>query len=193
MKFVVIFGPSAVGKMTVAFALSKLTGLRTFHNHMTIELALNYFDYHQPQFRRLVEEFRQRIFEEVAASDLPGLIFTYVWALDEPMDRQAIDRYCAPFKAGNGEICFVELQADLEQRLARNGTASRLEHKPSKRDSVKSREVLLEHEKRYRMNSDGDFCYPESHLKIDNTELAADAVALRIAERFDLPRLSSAL
>ena len=44
MKFVVIFGPPAVGKMTVGQELAKLTGLKLFHNHMTIELVLNFFD-----------------------------------------------------------------------------------------------------------------------------------------------------
>ena len=34
---VIIFGPPAVGKMTVGSKLSKLTGLKLFHNHMTIE------------------------------------------------------------------------------------------------------------------------------------------------------------
>ena len=75
MKFIVIFGPPAVGKMTVGYELAKLTGFRLFHNHMTIELVLNFFDYEQPQFHTLVAEFRKRIFEEVAASDLTGLIF----------------------------------------------------------------------------------------------------------------------
>jgi shikimate kinase len=37
MKFVLIFGPQAVGKMTVGQELAKITGLKLFHNHMTIE------------------------------------------------------------------------------------------------------------------------------------------------------------
>ncbi len=78
MKLVIVFGPPAVGKMTVGYELAKLTGLKVFHNHMTIEIALNFFDFGQPEFHRLVNEFRKRIFEEVANSNLPGLIFTYV-------------------------------------------------------------------------------------------------------------------
>ena len=50
MKLVVIFGPPAVGKMTVGFELAKLTGLKLFHNHLTIELVLNFFDFSTPQF-----------------------------------------------------------------------------------------------------------------------------------------------
>ena len=34
-----IFGPHAVGKMTVGQELSKITNLKLFHNHMTIDIV----------------------------------------------------------------------------------------------------------------------------------------------------------
>jgi shikimate kinase len=37
MKLVILFGPPAVGKMTVGQQLANLTGFKLFHNHMTIE------------------------------------------------------------------------------------------------------------------------------------------------------------
>ncbi|MCH7663235.1 MAG: shikimate kinase, partial [Chloroflexi bacterium] len=43
MKFIILFGPLAVGKMTVGQELEKLTGLKLFHNHLTIELVLPFF------------------------------------------------------------------------------------------------------------------------------------------------------
>ena len=43
MKLVLIFGPQAVGKMTVGQELAKITGLKLFHNHMTIDLVSNFF------------------------------------------------------------------------------------------------------------------------------------------------------
>jgi hypothetical protein len=88
---VFIVGPPAVGKMTVGHALAERSGLRLFHNHHTIDLVLRFFEYGTPPFQRLVGEFRRRIFEEVAASDLPGLIFTYVWAFDDPRDAAAVE------------------------------------------------------------------------------------------------------
>ena len=35
---VIIIGPHAVGKMTVGQELARITDLRLFHNHMSIEL-----------------------------------------------------------------------------------------------------------------------------------------------------------
>jgi len=40
MQLVIIFGPPAVGKMTVGRALAERTGFKLFHNHMTSKLAL---------------------------------------------------------------------------------------------------------------------------------------------------------
>jgi hypothetical protein len=54
MKLVVIFGPPAVGKMTVGYELARLTGLRLFHKHMTIDLVLNFFEFGDERFLRLV-------------------------------------------------------------------------------------------------------------------------------------------
>ncbi|MDF2884003.1 MAG: hypothetical protein K0R54_4569 [Clostridiaceae bacterium] len=39
MKLIIIFGPHAVGKMTVGQELSKITNLKLFHNHMTIDIV----------------------------------------------------------------------------------------------------------------------------------------------------------
>ena len=44
MNFIIIYGPAAVGKMTVGKELSKLTGYKLFHNHMSIEFVLQFFD-----------------------------------------------------------------------------------------------------------------------------------------------------
>ncbi|MEJ7576831.1 MAG: AAA family ATPase [Pyrinomonadaceae bacterium] len=183
----IIFGPPAVGKMTVGYELAELTGLKLFHNHMTIDLVLNFFDFGQPQFHRLVSEFRKRIFEEVAASDLPGLIFTFVWALDLDSEREYIERSCNIFRERGASIYFVELQAEQAERLRRNESEFRLSQKPPKRDVEKSRERLLDDDRKYKLNSDGDFFYEENYLKIDNTDLPADQVARMIVDEFSLP------
>lgn len=186
MKFVLIFGPGAVGKMTVGQELAKCTGLKLFHNHMSIELAYNFFEFGTKPFNRLVTLFREEIFKEVANSDLPGMIFTFVWALDEPKETEYIDRFINIFKAKGADIYYVELEADLEERLQRNRHEHRLQHKSSKREVERSEKVLLHEEENYRCNSlEGEFTRP-NYLKIDNTNLSAAAVAEQIQVHFSL-------
>ena len=71
MKLVLIVGNGAVGKMTVGQELMKLTGLRLFHNHMTIEPVLEIFGtFHTDA----ILQMREVIFREFAKSDNYGII-----------------------------------------------------------------------------------------------------------------------
>lgn len=173
--------------MTVGVELARRTGLRLFHNHHTIELVLQFFPFGSPPFGRLLGQFRRRIFEEVAASDLPGLIFTYVWAFDHPPDAASVADLAEIFASRGGRVVYVELQAQLDERLRRNETEFRLSQKPSKRDVERSRRLLLQHDTEYRLNSAGEFDGRADWLRIDNTHLPPDQVAERIIHHFSLP------
>ena len=188
MTLVFIFGPPAVGKMAVGLELERLTGLRLFHNHMAVDPVLQLFPFGSPPFQRLVGEFRRRVFEEVASSELPGLIFTYAWALEDPGERETVDRLTAVFSARGARVCYVELEADQSARLQRNDTPLRLQEKPSKRDLARSRARLLAADAKHQLNTNGAFFYPGDHLKIDNTTLDPDAVAERVVQHFKLSR-----
>jgi hypothetical protein len=182
-----VVGPPAVGKMSVAQAIAERSGLRLFHNHLSIELALRYFDYGTPAFHRISGSIRQQIVEEVAASDLPGLVFTYVWAFDLPEDRETVEEYARPFRERGGRVLFLELEASQAERLRRNEGASRLAEKPSKRDLEFSRRNLLDLDARYQLNSGGAFDDREDWLRIDNTHMAPADVAQRVIKHFLLP------
>lgn len=163
--------------MTVGHEIARRTGLRLFHNHLTIEPVLRFFEFGSPPFKRLVEEFRTRVFEEVAASDLPGLIFTYVWAFERPDCAQSVDGYAAPFLRRGGSVRFLELVASRDERLRRNETEFRLAEKPSKRDVARSRQLLLDLDAGHRLHSTTEFDGCDDYLLLDNTRLTADEVA----------------
>ena len=183
---VIIFGPPAVGKMTVGEAVARRTGLRVFHNHLTIDPVLRFFEFGSPPFKRLVSEFRTRIFEEVAASALPGMIFTYVWAFEDDSDARYVERMSAIFRSRGAEVFLVELEAAQAERLRRNETELRLAAKESKRDVVRSRAQLLDLDAKHRLNSRDELAGRADYLRVDNTELSPDEVAERIIQRFGL-------
>jgi hypothetical protein len=188
-----IIGPPAVGKMTVGEEVAARTGLRLFHNHLAIEPVLRFFPFGSEPFGRLVDRFRRDLIEEVAASDLPGLIFTYVWAFDHPEDERAVDQFARPFRERGGRVVFVELQASQRERLRRNEGASRLAEKPSKRDVAASRRNLLELDERFRLRSQGQFDDRADYLLIDNTRLSPARVAAMVISHFGLLEQPEAL
>lgn len=61
MKLLFIFGNSAVGKMTVGQELMKITDLRLFHNHMTIEPVIEIFGYFNGSTTKKLREVILRI------------------------------------------------------------------------------------------------------------------------------------
>ncbi|XVV14382.1 AAA family ATPase [Actinoplanes sp. CA-131856] len=181
-----IVGPPAVGKMTVGNEIAARTGWRVFHNHLAIEPVLRFFEFGTPPFTRLVDGFRMAVLEEVAASDLPGLIFTYVWAFDSPGDAEAVRRYAEPFAKRGGRVLFLELEASQEERLRRNTGESRLAEKPSKRNLALSRELLLQADRDYRLNSTDEFKDNPHHVRLDTAHGEPGDIAERAIERLGL-------
>jgi hypothetical protein len=183
-KVIFIFGPPAVGKMTVAQELARMTGFKLFHNHLTIECVMPVFDYGSAEFCMLVSDIRKRMFEEVTKSNLLGLVFTFVWALNRNYGHKLVEQWCDIFQSAGSLIYFVELEATLEERLKRNKTENRLLHKPSKRDLVMSEKIFLLNESEWIMNTTAALAYPFPYLRIDNTDLDAFQVAARICQTF---------
>jgi len=184
MKLVIIFGPQAVGKTTVGLELEKLTGLKLFHNHMTMDLVAPFFYYETPTFGKLVKAFRLKMFREIAKSDLEGVIFTYAWGFNKPSNAAFIAQIVRIFKKQKGEIFYVELEADQKVRLKRNRSAFRLSLKPNKKDLKASEKSLLDYDNKYVMNTDGRRFSKKSYIKINNTKLSPKETANLIASKF---------
>lgn len=185
MKLLFILGDAAVGKMTVGQELMKLTGLRLFHNHMTIEPVIEIFGaYNSNAIMRL----RDVIFEEYARTDNYGLIFTIMMAFDMKSDWDYLEHIKQIFlkEKPDTEFYYAELVAPQEVRLERNLTENRLRNKPSKRDIDVSNQRLINDDKRYRCVSYDKEVPFENYIKIDNTDITAEKAALMIKERFNL-------
>ena len=180
-KLVILFGPPAVGKMTVGKELEKLSGLKLFHNHMTIELILPFFEFGSKEFNRLTGNFRRQILEEVANSDLPGLIFTFVWNFNKESEKKFIDSLSSIFHDVGGKSFYVELEASQKERLVRNRGEDRLLEKPSKRNLEWSDNNLISCDENYKLNlSEDDTFYYGNYLKINNENLNASETAKKI-------------
>jgi len=165
------------------------TPYRLFHNDATIEPLLEVFDWEMPSFGVLKDEFRRRVIEEAVASGLPGLIVTYVWALELPDDAQAVTRLVAPVVEAGGKVDCVELYADMSTRLSREGTPERLAAKPSKRDTEWARANAVDWNERHVLSTGPEMPFPLHfpHTVVDNTRLSAAETAEEIITRLGLP------
>ena len=184
---VIIIGPHAVGKMTVGQELEKITGLKLFHNHMSIELALKLFKFSDPEYKILNQTIRQTVFELFAKGNFKGLIFTYMCDFNAQSEFEYLNVLIDLFKSNGAQCHVVELCADFHERIKRNKSENRLNHKESKRDIDSSEAEMRRTSAQHRLNSyDGELLPFESYIKIDNTNLSPQAVAEIIKERFKL-------
>lgn len=180
MKFLFIFGPQAVGKMSVGEILSKKLDLPLLHNHVTLDVIWPYIGWNETTFK-LSDELRLGIFDYIAKDpNHKGIIFTFVWSFDSVDDWAYIEQVKSLFNQEHHELYFIELEADIDQRLIRNKSENRLLKKPSKRDVEYSENELLTSLKKHRLNSYPNEVKEKNYLKIDTTDQSVEQTSTLI-------------
>ncbi len=183
MKLLFIIGDAAVGKMTIGQELMKITELRLFHNHMTIEPVIEIFGRYDG---KTISEIREVIFKNYAASDNYGMIFTLMMDFDLPSEWEYLDHVKGIFEPYGTDFYYVELIAPQEIRLKRNISENRLKNKASKRDIETSNQRLINDDKNHRCVSyEGEINF-DNYLRIENSDKTPDEVAQMIKEAFKL-------
>lgn len=189
MVFIIIAGPQAVGKMTVGLELEKLIDARLLFNHQTIDLFANFLNY-TPKTFELSEMVRNQLFtafvENEETNATSGLILSVVVAYDSEKDWEILNGWVSMFIEADADVYYIELEADLNERLKRNVHKNRLAAKPSKRDIDFSKHELLTSNERHRLNSEEnevlEYLPKVNYLRINNTNLDAENVAKQIFE-----------
>jgi hypothetical protein len=101
-------------------------------------------------------------------------------------ERVYIEGLAPIFSDAGKPLYWVELETDLGTRLARNTSAHRLHHKPSKRDTRASEAELLRSVQKYRLNSDPEEFARTPYYRIDTTRLSPADTAQHIKTHFRL-------
>ena len=117
MILVFLHGPPAVGKLTVARELARLTGFNLFHNHLTVDLVSSLFSFGSEPFIHLREQIWLAAFSEAARQKV-SLIFTFnpEGTVRERFIQDAVDTV----ESAGGKVIFVELtgaEEELERRM----------------------------------------------------------------------------
>jgi len=176
MKFVFIYGPPGVGKLTVARALARLTGFKVFHNHLTIDLVQSIFEWGEGPFWELVNRYRMELPEADDKANVPGVIFTFVYA--KTHDDGFVRRIVRVVEKHGGEVCFARLECDRKELFRRLRHPSRKEFRKMK--NISSLRAVLA-----RFDLFADVPY-SNNLVIDGTGLSARRAARLIVENYSL-------
>ena len=111
MKLILLYGPPAVGKLTVAKELQRLTGYTLLHNHQVSDLVLSVFDRGTPAAADLNHQIRLTAYRAASLQNIPGMISTVNYRYNikdqihnairdymsiDGVDTFAVRLYCAP-------------------------------------------------------------------------------------------------
>jgi len=173
MKLLFIYGSPAVGKLTVATQIAARTGIKLFHNHLSIDCVEPVFDYGTKPFGRLVNLIRVETIREAARENV-DLIYTFCYA--KGPDDEHVKSITKIVEENGGEVCFVLLKADREQLNKRVTEESR-----KRLGKAKTVEMMDYFHETYDLFSP----VPEREsLIIDNTNLSPDKAAEQIITHF---------
>jgi len=140
MKLIILYGPPAVGKLTVSKELKKLMNYKLLHSHLIVDLVRSIFDFGTKSFAVLNTKLREYVVEYAAKNNIPGLIVTLTYVYKE--DDELIKRLVSLVEEYGGEVKFVQLVCPKSELLRRASSVSR--KKFSKITSKKELNELLE-------------------------------------------------
>ena len=151
-NLIVVCGPQAVGKMTVAESLRDKLKYNMMMNHDSIEISDKIFGFATPAQKEFNSYIREKAFQ-LAVEHNVDMIFTYVAAFEIQSEMDYLKGLEKQFTNSGGKFYFVELSADLKTRMELNLTPHRMERKASKRDVKWSERNLLRDTERHQLNT----------------------------------------
>lgn len=128
---IILYGPMAAGKLTIAKLLSKRLGYKLSHNHLINDLVWSIYERNTMEGNQFIEELRFKFFEEVAKSGI-NMVTTHAYAHDFVSmtglsDPEYMKKLEAIFEENNTNVHFVQLKANKQKLLERIDHPSRSE------------------------------------------------------------------
>lgn len=96
MNLVLLYGAEAVGKYTVGRELARITDLRLFPNHVTLNAALHFYSFDEAELFDLSWKLRFSAIEFALCHNVPGVILTWAYARPHSVRHwSALMEFCA--------------------------------------------------------------------------------------------------
>lgn len=168
MQIVFIYGPAASGKYTIGKALSAITDLPLFHNHLTVDLVLALHEFGTPEFIQLREEIWLAAFKSAAAT---GQSFIFTFHPEKTVDTATLEKLQSTVEESGGHVQYIQLKCSEAAVLERI-------EQPGRAQFGKLQDRAL-----YRsLAANGSFDFPPlpAELVIDTESTTPDAAALTI-------------
>ena len=111
MKLIILRGPLASGKLTLATRLGKALGFGVLHNHLTVDVAISvYREFGEGDFFAFTDKLRKAAIEKACENNLDGLIVTICFST--ATDMTVVNDWKAIVSSHGGEVIPIYLKVD---------------------------------------------------------------------------------
>ena len=179
---VFIYGPQAVGKLTVAKILSKKLGYKLAHNHHLNDFVGEVFERGSYASHAMKDQLRYILLENMTKAGV-NFVATHCYShdfismtgLSDPKYVEILEKKLTRLGA---KFCPVQLKAESGELLRRVSMASRKEFKKLTSKKI-MRQLIAKHDWQSSPNL-------KNNLVIDNTKLSPQKVADMIIKHFKI-------
>lgn len=178
MKLIHIYGAPAVGKLTVAKELQKITGYKIFHNHTVLDMIDTVVENDDDKYWNLAKKIRLDILEFAAKQNSENIIKTECYS--DKDNRNYIRKQIRLINKHKGKVCFVYLKASMKTLEKRVTDKSR-----KKYNKLKSVQKLRKSMKKHGLDNKIPFV---DSLEIDTEKYSAKQAAKIIVKHYKLKK-----
>jgi chloramphenicol 3-O-phosphotransferase len=172
-RLIFLYGPPAVGKLTVARAIAERGCFRVLHNHVTFDAVAEVLPFGTPTFWEALDKLRLDLVTAAAREGI-DLVYTFVFASG---DERHVDEVVRAYESAGGSVLLVRLVAPPDELRRRVSDASRAAHGKI-RDAGSLDQVLREYDVYASIPG-------RESLTIDAVAMSPKEAASRIVEHLD--------
>ena len=128
MRLVILYGPPASGKLTIAKALAARTKFPLLHNHLVADFAHALFAFGTDAYAELAKRARSMAIDAALKANLPGLVMTFAYGVetkDGAQDDAVMKSIKTRVERAGGTVTFVRLSCDEAALAKRVGRSDR--------------------------------------------------------------------
>jgi deoxyadenosine/deoxycytidine kinase len=173
VKFIVIYGPSGIGKESVGRELAKRNDWHIFPQHLAFDIACAVVGFGNNGFEKYQRKVCLDAFRALIEKRVLGIVFTFCYV--SPASNYFVDGLFDLLKEFAIKAEFVRLSCEFDEHVRRVTSEGR-----KNTNKIQSKDYLEEYLRRFDFSVD----IPSvKSVHLDNTELSVQESALEIERR----------
>lgn len=173
MKFILIYGPSGIGKESVGRELAKRNAWHLFPQHLAFDISCAVVGFGNDGFEKYQRKICLDAFRALIEKSVAGIVFTFCYV--SPASNYFVDGLFDLLKEFEIEADFVRLSCDFDEHVRRVTSEGR-----KNTNKIQSKDYLEEYLGRFDFSVDIPGVIT---VRLDNTELSVQESALEIERR----------